>query len=210
MRNYKIAEARIAKGWTQSDLAKMIGTTQQQIARYESGDNDVKSSVLMKLSSALGVTISYLLGLEGADEVKEDGYTDVPLLGSIAAGQPVDMESADGSFPIPTVIHDRYPRAFLLRVDGSSMDRHLPNGSLALVDPDDAEPDGRSAYAVCVNGYAATIKRVNRLANGIELVPDSHDPTQRPIVFDYADEDAEEVTVIGKVVWATMPFDYEI
>lgn len=72
------------------------------------------------------------------------------------------------------------------------------------------EPYGRSAYAVCVNGYKATIKRVRKLANGVELVPDSHDPTQRPIVFDYADDDAEEVTVIGRVVWATMPFDYEI
>ena len=64
MVSYKIAEARVAKGWTQADLAKRIGTTQQQIARYESGSNDVKSSVLIKMSAAMGVTISYLLGLE--------------------------------------------------------------------------------------------------------------------------------------------------
>ena len=41
-------------------------------------------------------------------------------------------------------------------------------------------------------------------------MPDSHDPTQRPIVFDYADETADKVTVMGKVVWVTTPFDYEI
>lgn len=68
MTNYKIAEARTAKGWSQADLAKMIGTSQQQIARYESGENDVKSSVLVKLSSALGVTITYLLGLEDVSD----------------------------------------------------------------------------------------------------------------------------------------------
>lgn len=62
--NYKISKARIAKRWSQSQLAKSIGTTQQQIARYESGDNDVKSSTLIKLSKSLGVTISYLLGLD--------------------------------------------------------------------------------------------------------------------------------------------------
>ena len=56
---YKIAETRKAKGWNQQKLAEMMGTTQQQIARYESGDNDIKSSVLMKMSDALGVTISY-------------------------------------------------------------------------------------------------------------------------------------------------------
>lgn len=69
MTRYKIAEARNAKGWSQADLAKQIGTSQQQIARYESGENDVKSSVLVKLSSALGVTITYLLGLDDSSSL---------------------------------------------------------------------------------------------------------------------------------------------
>lgn len=72
MTRYKIAEARNAKGWSQADLAKKIGTSQQQIARYESGDNDVKSSVLVKLSSALGVTITYLLGLDDASSTDSE------------------------------------------------------------------------------------------------------------------------------------------
>lgn len=55
MGDYIIKQARDAKGRTQTDLAKAIGTTQQQIARYESGDNDLKSSVLMRMSDALGV-----------------------------------------------------------------------------------------------------------------------------------------------------------
>ena len=61
-----------------------------------------------------------------------------------------------------------------------------------------------------MNGYAATIKRVKKLANGYELTPHSYDPTYLPIVYDYNRNDTEEVTIIGKVVWATMPFDYEI
>ncbi len=69
MNSYKIAEARIAKGWSQREFAQRLGTTQQQVARYESGENDVKSSVVIRMSKVLGVTISYLLGLEdvGAD-----------------------------------------------------------------------------------------------------------------------------------------------
>ena len=66
MNNYKIAEARTAKGWSQSEFAKRLGTTQQQVARYESGENDVKSSIIVKMSKVLGVTISYLLGLDDA------------------------------------------------------------------------------------------------------------------------------------------------
>ena len=67
MNNYKIAEARTAKGWSQSEFARRLGTTQQQVARYESGENDVKSSIIVKMSNVLGVTISYLLGLEDTD-----------------------------------------------------------------------------------------------------------------------------------------------
>ena len=43
--NYKIAEARIAKGWSQQDLAERLGTTQQTIQRYESGARDINPSV---------------------------------------------------------------------------------------------------------------------------------------------------------------------
>jgi repressor LexA len=48
---------------------------------------------------------------------------------------------------------------------------------------------------------------VRKPANGYELVPDSYDPTQRPIVFDYGEEGIDEVTIIGKVIWAAVPFD---
>lgn len=72
MTNYRIAEARNARGWSQEDLAKRIGTSQQQIARYESGENDVKSSVLIRLSGALGVSISYLLGFDVNDSPDAD------------------------------------------------------------------------------------------------------------------------------------------
>lgn len=72
MNNYKIAEARTAKGWSQSEFAKRLGTTQQQVARYESGENDVKSSIIVKMSNVLGVTISYLLGLEAPDAAPDE------------------------------------------------------------------------------------------------------------------------------------------
>lgn len=64
MTNYRIADARKAKGWSQAEFARLIGTTQQQIARYESNENDVKSSVIIKMSAVLGVSVAYLLGLD--------------------------------------------------------------------------------------------------------------------------------------------------
>lgn len=208
MNGYKIAEARIAKGWSQQELAEKLDTTQQTIQRYESGARDIKSSVLIKLSSVLGVTISYLLGMENA-ALPNNSTIDVPLYGRIAAGEPIEMVEVEDSQPVPIKVHEKFPDAFLLRVEGDSMNRILPNGSYALIDPAQKEPISGKPYAVCVNGFDATIKRVRRLNNGFELVPDSTDPTYVPKVFNYNEPGTDPVTVIGRVVYYVLPFDWE-
>ena len=63
-----IRQARKARNWTQEQLAQTIGTTQQTINRWESGQTEPKVSDLRKISNALGITLSFLLGL---DEIEE-------------------------------------------------------------------------------------------------------------------------------------------
>ena len=63
-----IRQARKARNWTQEQLAEAIGTTQQTINRWENGYTEPKLSDLHKISSALGITLSFLLGLEDVDE----------------------------------------------------------------------------------------------------------------------------------------------
>ena len=208
MSGYKIAEARIAKGWSQQELADRMETTQQTIQRYESGARDIKSSVLIKLSAVLDVTISYLLGLENAS-IPNNSTVDVPSYGAIAAGTPIEMVEVKDSQPVPVKVHERFPKAFLLKVEGESMNRILPNGSYALIDPAQKEPISGKPYAVCVNGYDATIKRVVKLSNGFELTPDSTDPTFRPTVYDFNEPGTDPVTIIGRVVFYVLPFDWE-
>lgn len=207
MSGYKIAEARIAKGWSQQDLAEKMDTTQQTIQRYESGSRDIKSSVLIKLSAVLGVTISYLLGMENTS-IPNNDMVEVPLYGAIAAGTPIEMIPVENSQPVPSEVRRRYPSAFLLKVEGDSMNKILPNGCYALVDPCDAVEHNGAPYAVCVNGYDATIKRVNKLNNGFELAPDSNDPTYSKQVFNYNEPGTQTITVIGEVVYFVLPFDW--
>lgn len=207
MSGYKIAEARIAKGWSQQDLAEKMDTTQQTIQRYESGSRDIKSSVLIKLSAVLGVTISYLLGMENRS-IPNNDMVEVPLYGAIAAGTPIEMIPVENSQPVPSEVRRRYPSAFLLKVEGDSMNRILPNGCYALVDPCEAVEHNGAPYAVCVNGYDATIKRVNKLNNGFELAPDSNDPTYSKQVFNYNEPGTQTITVIGEVVYFVLPFDW--
>ncbi|HCG9610827.1 TPA: helix-turn-helix transcriptional regulator [Vibrio parahaemolyticus] len=48
---------RLQKGWSQADLAKMINTSQPQIAKIESGKVDVQMSTVIKLSKAFEMKV---------------------------------------------------------------------------------------------------------------------------------------------------------
>lgn len=62
-----IKEARRARGWSQAELAKRAGISQQAVQRYESGEREPRVSSVIAMASALGVTLSYLLGLDSPD-----------------------------------------------------------------------------------------------------------------------------------------------
>ncbi|MDY4014380.1 LexA family transcriptional regulator [Parafannyhessea umbonata] len=208
MNNYRIAAARNAKGWSQKDLAKKIGTTQQQIARYESGANDVKSSVLLKLSAALGVTVSYLLALDDDPSfvsVVSSDTVPVPVLGRIAAGTPrAAFSQSDDYHDTQRGLVASHPHAFWLVVAGNSMNRLFPEGALVLVDPD-VEVHSGDVGAIFVNGDDATIKRVYFEDGTVRLHPESWDPDYRDRTIDPSDPDAPAVRVIGRAVSYTAP-----
>lgn len=193
-----------ANGLDGPALSRLIGAEKQSVYSWLHKNSFPSANNLQRLVDALGVTTDDLLAKGG----NTSGMVDMPLYGSIAAGTPIDMMEADGTCPVPAGIAERHPGAFLLRVEGDSMDRVLPNGCYAVVDPcKEVEHDGKP-YAVCVNGYAATIKRVRRLAHGFQLVPDSTDPTYRLKTYDYNEEGTEEITVIGEVVYYVLPLDW--
>lgn len=203
---YRIAEARKMRGLTQKQLAEKVGTSQQTVYRWETGTRNISSVNLDKISKALDVSIAYLMGLE---KLNRDGSVDLPLYGSIAAGTPIDMMEVDSTHPVPTKVANQHPGAFLLKVEGESMNRILPNGSYAVIEPcRDVEHDGKP-YAVCVNGYSATIKRVKKLANGFQLIPDSTDPTYETRTFNYNVPGTETITVIGEVVYYVLPYNWK-
>lgn len=166
-------------------------------------------STVLPILAALGIDSNWIIKnrlIEVGSDHSE--FVDVPRVGAIAAGTPIEMVEVEDTHPVPAKVMEKYPDAFLLTVEGDSMNRVLPDGCYALIDPcDDVERDGQP-YAVCVNGYDATIKRVRKLANGFELAPDSTDPTYKPKVYDYGEEGTERITVIGRVVYHVIPFDW--
>lgn len=204
----KIAEARKRYGLSQLDLANAIGTTQQQVAKWESGKVDPRVSSLEKIAGALGVSLSFLLGLDDDPNfinVHPVPTVRIPILGRIAAGTPREAFAASDEWhDTPTTLVEHRKGCFWLVVAGNSMNRLFPEGSLVLIDPDAEVRDGDVA-AVFVNGDDATIKRVEYDSGVVTLYPESYDTEYRPRVIDQSDPDAPSFHAIGRVVSFTAP-----
>lgn len=67
----RIAEARYERGWTQEQLAEAIGTTQATVQRWESGQVVPQVSRLEDISRAMGVTLSFLLGIDSEKQAPD-------------------------------------------------------------------------------------------------------------------------------------------
>ena len=58
----RIRDLREDKDLTQTELAKMLGMSQTGYSKYETGENDIPTSILIRLSRFYEVSIDYLLG----------------------------------------------------------------------------------------------------------------------------------------------------
>ncbi len=213
---------RIDRGLTQRELAERLGVKQTTVSSWECGKSLPSKPNIERIESAFGVSFDLVVSDEGGYAAKrrerrmkrmralhavaEDAPT-APVLGPIAAGKPADMQERADAFFVPKALKDRYPRAFYLIVRGNSMNRTMPDGCLALVDPLQREANPHDAFAVRIGREEATVKRVRATEDGIELVPDSFDPSFAPIAF-VNGSSVQDVEILGKVVWVTTPFDY--
>jgi repressor LexA len=119
---------------------------------------------------------------------------EVPILGRIAAGQPLlAAENVEDTLPLP---RSWVPgeESFLLRVAGDSMAPLILPGDLVMVR---VQPRvARGEIAVALVGEEATLKRVYEEAGGLVLKGDN--PSFTPLRF--SPDEAAEVQILGKVV----------
>lgn len=67
----RIRERRIMLGFSQQQMADLIGVTYQQAHKYERGINRISAGRLYEISQVLGVPVSYFYeGLEGNQETE--------------------------------------------------------------------------------------------------------------------------------------------
>ncbi len=62
MKYQRIRDLREDRDWNQTTVAKMLNMSQTGYSKYETGENDVPTRVLIALSRIYNTSVDYLLG----------------------------------------------------------------------------------------------------------------------------------------------------
>lgn len=209
----KIKEARLKKGYSQAELAKLLGyKSRSSINKIEVDGRDVPRSSIVKFAKVLGVTPSYLMGWEDEDEIttnnqkyenileKYDNIKPIrlkkfPMLGKIACGEPIFADDDKESY----IMADMDIQAdFCLTAKGDSMiNARINDGDIVFIRQMSMVENGDIA-AVIIDDEA-TLKRVYYYPEKNKLILNPENPAFDPLV--YINEELNEIRILGKAVY---------
>lgn len=114
------------------------------------------------------------------------GATEIPLLGRVAAGAPIESIVSGETLSVPDTLLPRRGPNYALKVQGESMiDDHIIDGDFVVVNGRQAAENGEMVIAM-INGSEATVKRYYREPGGwIRLQPAN--VTMQPMRFQERD-----------------------
>jgi repressor LexA len=132
-------------------------------------------------------------GIELVEETTSDEKYEIPLLGVVAAGAPIEAVLNYETVCIPRDMM-REGRMFALRVRGDSMiDEQIRDNDLIILQSRQTAENGQTVVAL-IDGSDATVKRFYGSRNQVRLEPAN--PNYKPIVI----RPPERVQIQGAVV----------
>lgn len=141
-------------------------------------------------------------GIELVDRtfIKINDSVDLPFLGYIAAGSPIEPNTdTNASFKVSPELITGKKRSYVLQVKGKSMiEDHIEDGDYIVVEETETVSNGDIVVALLDNGLA-TLKRFYREVTRVRLEPANS--TMSPIY-------ATNVRIQGKVVGLIRKFSF--
>ena len=203
----KLIHLKTENGMTTDALSERSGVPKGTINKLLNGETrNPTAQTLKRLAGALNCELEYLCtspaeipGVFRFGEGKPLPHPDlievrrrkIPLIGSIAAGQPILCEEEIETADCAGSVH----ADFALRVTGDSMiGARILDGDIVFIRKQDDVDDGQIA-AVIIDDRA-TLKRVYHIPNGLQLL--SENPKYPPMIFTYPD--CESIRILGRAV----------
>lgn len=214
----KIKFYRLKKDLNQDELAEMLGTTKQTVSRYEKGDRQANQDILFELAKIFNISIDDFFPERNTVQIaaensapyitnNESHYTYFPT-GFVSAGLPWDVDGITNNetIKLPNSAMGKYAGnkdIIVLRVNGDSMDKVIPDGSLIAVKPVNIELISDGDIVVFSNNHEYSVKYYYRQDEKIIFKPSSDNAAH----FDQAFNVDDDVTIHGKVVMYIVNLD---
>lgn len=198
----RLKEAMEFRQMKQSELVEKTNIGKSAISQYLTGKFEPKQNNIYKIATALNVSEAWLMGHDVPMERSNYQLTvpnvfpietkKLPLLGTIAAGQPImATESFDAYVECGTNIH----ADFCLRVKGDSMiNARIYDGDIVFVKSQPDVLDGEIA-AVLIDDEA-TLKRVYKMNGFVQL--QAENPKYKPMIF--SKDNCMNFRILGKAI----------
>ena len=131
--------------------------------------------------------------LETLDAMSEV-LTDIPLLGFVQAGEPVDICEQQETVRVPANMVRK--NTYALRVRGNSMiDDNIQEGDVIVIEKREHAANGQTVVAM-INGEHVTLKKFYVERDGIRLQPAN--PEMQPIIL--KNEDVQILGIVTGVI----------
>lgn len=184
----RLAQALELRGITQTELSKRTNINKSSISTYLKGEYKAKQDKVDLLANALNVSPVWLMGYDipmqrdlSFDLSTLTNYVPIarkkiPLLGEIAAGQPIYADEHIEEF-LP--VDDKLHADFALKIKGDSMiNAQINDGDIVFIRQQSDVDDGQIA-AVLIND-SATLKRIYHMNGFLQL--NAENPAYKPII----------------------------
>ena len=199
----RLREARKAKPYSQTEVSRMLGVTQQAVGKWETGRSTPDPQTVARLAEILDTTADALLGLQQAPATAPavgrnafSRYTEslVPVVGTVRAGYGALAFEEDYGKEYASVKDPQ--NYFYLVVKGDSMEPRISDGDLALVHRQNTLENGDLGVLVYGSDGEGTLKKYIQRGNSVILHP--FNPDYEELVI--KGEELDHLYIAGKVV----------
>lgn len=208
----RIEELLARKGWSQAELSRRIGVSQQSIWKLVSG-NAQSSKHLHKIAQMLETTPAYLMG---ETDIVDEGYVAIPSAEVVAEElglvpvREIDlrygMGATDLDVPVTTTVRHfsrewirTYTNAspddlFFAQGVGDSMAPTIQDNDLLLIDASQRSVFMADKIWACAYGNSGMIKRLRQMPDGSVKILSDNQNVPPEVAYD------GELHVLGRVV----------
>ncbi len=205
----RLEEALRIRNMKPVELHEKTGISESLLSKYLSGVAVARQRKLTLLADALNINEVWLMGYDVSMDrnlnkintvpLYDLQQTEIPVLGKVKAGYDyLANENIVGKIYLDFKPSDA-ENYYALQVTGDSMEPLFSDGDIAIVHKQDDFENGNTCI-VLINGDEATVKKVIKTDNGVDLIAmNPYYPTRH---FTKDEMNNIPVKIIGKVIEA--------